>query len=162
MMAGTLQIVTRSLRVPLYSGCSLKCLVIISDSAVLAACFSVGSRISHVAKLLRQKYWHGMPAFLNSFSKTSLVSPTSLFFKVGNDQREDSWGDFFCDFRDGQYFIAFEIFGKSAHPVFLVFFRSSLLAFPGCGAFLGRLKLRFLLYRRGSATKANLIQLGLS
>ena len=79
MMAGTLQTVTRSLRVPLYSGCSLKCLVMMSYSAVLAACFSVGRRTSHVAKLLRQKYWHGMPAFLNSSSKTSLVSPTSLF-----------------------------------------------------------------------------------
>ena len=60
-------------------------------------------------------------------------------FKVGNDQREDSWGNFIRDFWDGQYFIAFEVLGKSAHPVFLVFFRSSLLAFPGCGAFLGRL-----------------------
>ena len=79
MIAGTLHTVTRSLRVPLYSGCSLKCFVMMSDSAVFAACFSVGRRTSHVSKLLRQKYWHGMPAFLNSSSKTSFVSPTSLF-----------------------------------------------------------------------------------
>ena len=63
---------------PLYSGCGLKCLVTISPVAALAACSSVGSRTSHVAKLLRQKYWHGMPAFLNSSSKVSLFSPTSL------------------------------------------------------------------------------------
>ena len=137
MMAGTLQTVMRSLRVPLYSGCSLKCLVIISVSAVLAACFSVGSRTSHVAKLLRQKYWHGMPAFLNSSSNTSLVSPTSLFVLRSETTSERTLGVILSA-------IAFEIFGKSAHPVFLVFFRSSLLSFPGCVAFLGRLNLAVL------------------
>ena len=95
MMAGTLQTVTRSLLVPLYSGCSLKCLVMMSDSAVLAACFSVGRRTSHVAKLLRQKYWHGMPAFLNSFSKTSLVSPTSLFVLRSETTSERTLGVIF-------------------------------------------------------------------
>ena len=78
MKAGTLHTVTRSLRVPLYSSCSLKFLVTISLAAALAACSSVGSRTSNVAKLLRQKYWHGMPAFLNSSTKVSLFSPTSL------------------------------------------------------------------------------------
>ena len=137
IMAGTLHTVTRSLRVPLYSGCSLKFLVITSDSATLAACFSVGRRTSHVAKLLRQKYWHGMPAFLIRSSKTS--PHQSFGLQVGNDQREDSWGDLVGYLRDGQYFIPLEIFCKSAHPVRLVFFRSPLLAFPGCGALLGRL-----------------------
>ena len=95
MMAGTLQTVTRSLRVPLYSGCSLKCFVMMSDSAVLAACFSVGRRTSHVAKLLRQKYWLGMPAFLNSSSKTSLVSPTSLFVLRSETTSERTLGVIF-------------------------------------------------------------------
>ena len=63
---------------PLYSGCSLKCFVTISFAAAFAACCSLGSRTSYVAKLFRQKYWHGMPAFLNSSSKFSLFSPTSL------------------------------------------------------------------------------------
>ena len=79
MTAGTFDTVTRSLRVPLYSGCSLKCLVTMLFAAAFAACSSVGNRTSHVAKLLRQKYWHGMPAFLTSSSKMSLLSPTSFF-----------------------------------------------------------------------------------
>ena len=140
IMAGTLHTVTRSLRVPLYSGCSLKFLVITSDSATLAACFSVGRRTSHVAKLLRQKYWHGMPAFLIRSSKTSLVSPTSLLvFRSETTRERTLGGDLICYLRDGQYFIPLEIFCKSAHPVCLVFLRSPLLAFPGCGALLGRL-----------------------
>ena len=140
IMAGTLHTVTRSLRVPLYSGCSLKCFVVISDSAVLAACFSVGRRTSHVTKLFRQKYWHGMPAFFISSSNTSFGSPTSLLVLRSETTRERTLGgNPVCDFRDGQDFVSFKIFGESAHPVCLVFFRSSLLAFPGCGAFLGRL-----------------------
>ena len=135
IMAGTLHTVTRSLRVPLYSGCSLKFLVMTSDSATLAACFSVGRRTSHVAKLFRQKYWHGMPAFLISSSKTSFVSPTSLLVLRSETTRERT----LCYLRDGQYFIPLEIFCKSAHPVCLVFLWSPLLAFPGCGALLGRL-----------------------
>ena len=62
---------------PLYSGCSLKCFVIISFSAVLAACCSVGSRTSHVAKHFLQKYWHGMPDFLNSSSNLRTKLPHS-------------------------------------------------------------------------------------
>ena len=92
IMAGTLHTVTRSLRVPLYSGCSLKFLVMTSDSANLAACFSVGRRTSHVAKLFRLKYWHGMPAFLIRSSKTSLVSPTSLFVFRSETTRERTLG----------------------------------------------------------------------
>ena len=92
IMAGTLHTVTRSLRAPLYSGCSLKFFVMTSDSATLAACFSVGRRTSHVAKLLRQKYWHGMPAFLIRSSKTSLVSPTSLLVFRSETTRERTLG----------------------------------------------------------------------
>ena len=92
IMAGTLHTVTRSLRVPLYSGCSLKFLVMTSDSATLAACFSVGRRTSHVAKLLRQKYWHGMPAFLISSSNASFVSPTSLLVLRSETTRERTLG----------------------------------------------------------------------
>ena len=92
IMAGTLHTVTRSLRAPLYSGCSWKFLVMTSDSATLAACFSVGRRTSHVAKLLRQKYWHGMPAFLIRSSKTSLVSPTSLLVFRSETTRERTLG----------------------------------------------------------------------
>ena len=73
-----MQMVTLSLRVPLYSGCSLKHLVVMLLAASFAAWSSVGRRTSHVAKLLRQKYWHGMPAFLNNSSNVSFFSPTNL------------------------------------------------------------------------------------
>ena len=39
-------------------------------------------------KLFRLKYWHGMPAFLIRSSKTSLVSPTSLFRLQGRKRPE--------------------------------------------------------------------------
>ena len=72
--------------------------------------------------------------------KNLLCEPHQSFgLKVGNDQREDSWGNLVCYLLDGQYFIPLEIFCKSAHPVCLVFLRSPLLAFPGCGALWGRL-----------------------
>ena len=80
---------------PLYSGCSLKCFVIISFSAVLAACCSVGSRTSHVAKLFLQKYWHGMPDFLNSSSNESLLSPTSLLVLRSETTSERTLGAIF-------------------------------------------------------------------
>ena len=129
---------------PLYSGCSLKFLVIMSLSAAFAACSSLGSRTSHVAKLFLQKYWHDMPAFLSSSSNISLLSPTSLLVFRSETTREDSWCYFFNDLRDGQYLIAFKVFSVSAHPVLFIIFRSSLLALPGCGAFLGRLYRAFL------------------
>ena len=37
----------------------------------------MGSRTSQVAKLFRQKYWHGMPAFFRSSSNASFFNPTS-------------------------------------------------------------------------------------
>ena len=71
--------------------------------------------------------------------KRIFVQPHKPFsFYVGDNQREDSRRNFFYNFRDGQYLIAFKILGISAHPVFLVVVRSPLLAPPGCGAFLGR------------------------
>ena len=76
MKAGTLHTVTRTLRVPLYSGCSLKNLVVRLLLAALAASASVGSRTSQVAKLFRQKYWQGMPAFFRSSSNASFFNPT--------------------------------------------------------------------------------------
>ena len=74
--------VTRILRVPRYSGCSRKNFVMILLEATLAAWSLEGSRTSHVAKLLLQKYWHGTPAFRNRSSNLSFLSPTSrLVFK---------------------------------------------------------------------------------
>ena len=79
IVAGTLQTVTRPLRVPTYSGCSRKNFVIVDDAA-LAACSWVGSRTSHVGKLRLQKYRHGMPAFRRRSSNDSFFSPTSHLF----------------------------------------------------------------------------------
>ena len=74
--------VTRILRVPRYSGCSRKNFVVILFEATLAAWSLEGSRTSHVAKLLLQKYWHGTPALRNRSSNPSFLSPTSrLVFK---------------------------------------------------------------------------------
>ena len=39
---------------------------------------SEGSRISHVAKLRRQKYRHGIPTDLKTSSKASFLMPASL------------------------------------------------------------------------------------
>ena len=50
--AGTLHTVTRTLRVPMYSGCSRKNLVVMVVDAAFAACSLDGSRTSQVAKLL--------------------------------------------------------------------------------------------------------------
>ena len=75
--AGTLHTVTRTLRVPMYSGCNRKNLVVMVVDAAFAACSLDGSRTSQVAKLLRQKYWQGTPAFRRRSSNPSFFSPTS-------------------------------------------------------------------------------------
>ena len=80
--AGTLQTVTRILRVPKYSGWSRKNFVFMLLEATFAAWSLEGSRTSHVAKLFLQKYWHGTPAFRSKSSNPSFFSPTSrLDFK---------------------------------------------------------------------------------
>ena len=53
---GTLHIVTRTPRVPMYSGCSRRNLVVVVADAVFSACSLVGSRTSQVEKLRLQKY----------------------------------------------------------------------------------------------------------
>ena len=121
IMAGTLHTVTRSLRVPLYSGCNLKCFVVMSDSAVLflRRKEDIPCRKTFAAKVLA---WDAcLPYQLLEYFFCEPHQPFGL--KVGNDQREDSWGNFICNFRDGQDFVSFKIFGESAHPVFFVLFR---------------------------------------
>ena len=138
MLAGTLDTVTRSLRVPLYYGCNLKCFVTILFAPAFAACSSVGSRTSHVAKILRQKYWHGMPAFLNSSSKVSLFSPTSLFVFRSEMTSERILGVNFSTI-SGMGSISFKVLCVLAHPVSFKVVRSSLLALPRFGTLLSRL-----------------------
>ena len=123
--------VTRILRVPRYSGCSRKNFVIILDEATLAAWSLDGSRTSHVAKLLLQKYWHGTPAFLRRSSNPSFFRPTSRLVFWSVTTRETILGSsFFDEFRDGQNLIALKIVGIFAHPVLLVFVRPILYDFP--------------------------------
>ena len=130
--------VTLSLRVPLYSGCSLKHLVVMLLASSFAAWSSVGRRTSHVAKLLRQKYWHGMPAFLNNSSNVSFFSPTNLLVLRSETTSERILGvHFFFQFRDGQNLVAFEVLRVLLHPIPFVVGRSPLLALPRCGALLG-------------------------
>ena len=47
--AGTLHVVTLTLRIPMYSGCRRKSLVVMLVAAVLAACSNVDRRMSQVA-----------------------------------------------------------------------------------------------------------------
>ena len=91
MTAGTFDTVTRSLRVPLYSGCSLKCLVTMLFAAAFAACSSVGNRTSHVAKLLRQKYWHGcLPSSL-ALRRCLCWAPQAFSFWSQRRPARGSW-----------------------------------------------------------------------
>ena len=79
---GTLQTVSRVLRVPTYSGCSRKNLVTIELSVNSAA---VTSNTSQVAKLRLQKYWLEMPGVQRSSSKKSFYQPPGF-----NDQKRES------------------------------------------------------------------------
>ena len=68
---------TRILWVSMYSGCSWKNLVVMLVATILAACSSVGSKTSYVAKMRWKKYWQEMPA-VRSSSKASFFSPVTL------------------------------------------------------------------------------------
>ena len=70
----------------------------------------------------------------------SLFSPTSLLVFTSETTSERTLGVYlFHNLRDGQYLVSFKVLRVPAHPVFFIICRSSLLALPGCGAFLGRL-----------------------
>ena len=95
MIAGTLHTVTRILRVLIYSGCSRKNLVLILLAAILATCPFVGIGTSHVAKVLRQKYWQGTPDVRRRLSKHSLFKPTNFLVFRSVTTREKIRGSTF-------------------------------------------------------------------
>ena len=126
MNAGTLHTFTRILQVPIYSGCNRKSLVVMLLDAALAACSSEGSRTSHIAKLLRQKYWLETPAFRSRSSNPSFLRPTSRLVLMSVTTSERIIGSSFWT----KDFVAFQIFGILAHPVLLIILWISLLDFP--------------------------------
>ena len=93
-------------QVPIYSSWSWKNFVIILPPANLAACSSVGSRISHVTKLCQQQYLHGIPAV---FSTQSSEPPGS---EVGGNKGKALK---VLDITDGQDCIFLGILGVIAH-----------------------------------------------
>ena len=70
------------------------------QASVFVACSFVGSRTSHVAQLLRQKYWQGTPAVRMSSSKLSFLSPTSLLVLRSVTTREMIGTQFFAPFQE--------------------------------------------------------------
>ena len=75
-----MHMVTRFCLVPLYYGSSRKFFVVTLLPTSFLASSSEGSMTSQVAKIRRQKYWHGIPADSKSSSKVSFLIPDSLLF----------------------------------------------------------------------------------
>ena len=90
--AGTLHICTRLLRGSMYSGWSWNDLVAMQLLANLAACSSDGSKISQDAKLLPEKYLHGMSAVRRTSSNLSFCSPANLLVLRSETTKERIWG----------------------------------------------------------------------
>ena len=93
------------------------------QAVVFAACSFIGSRASHVAKLLRQKYRQGTPAVRMSSSKLSFLSPTTRLVLRSVATRETIRGSIFCTI-SGMGKISFTL-KNSAHLTTMSFSKSS-------------------------------------
>ena len=90
---GTLHTVTLICLLPMYSGCSRYCFVLIQlllDNLVASSC--EGSRISQVAKLRLQKYIAGIPAAFKISSNFSFLSPASLLVFMSETIKDRVFG----------------------------------------------------------------------
>ena len=124
-LAGTLHTVTRIL-VPMYSGWSLKNLVVTPLSASLAACSFICSSTSQVAKLRQQKYCPWMPAVRHKFLESILLQARkSPRFDVYN-KRDNAGFQSVGYLRDWRNNIALKIWGILTQPIPIIFFRAFL------------------------------------
>ena len=137
-LAGTLHTVTRILRVPIYSGRSRNNLDVVQLATSFEACSFLGSRTSHVAKLLLQKYSTGMPAVCRNFLKTSFVKPVSLLVLRSTTNNDRILGSRRSDIPGmGKMMLSFRVRSILAHPISFIIFVSPEVVFQETGVFEG-------------------------